>query len=47
MSLKGPDLLKLNGIRREMSEKWKKRNLDEQKIADKFMGGLLQPERDR
>ena len=47
MSLKGPSPLKLNGIRREMRERWEKKNVEEQEIADKFLGGFLQPERDR
>ena len=47
MSLKGPSPLKLNGIRREMRERWEKKNAEEQEIADKFLGGFLQPERDR
>ena len=46
MSLKGPNLLKLNSIQSAMREKWKERNAAEQEIADKS-GGTLQPERDR
>ena len=46
MSLKGPNLLKLNSIQNEMREKWKERNAAEQELADKS-GGTLQPERDR
>lgn len=46
MSLKGPNLLKLNRIQSEMREKWKERSAAEQELADKS-GGTLQPERDR